>query len=85
MADTIQANLLPQTATYNPDTDFFMLLRGDGNGPASGPYLLFASSVVASGGGSGGDGGGDYGYGGGPFGGGATVSVTSVFGRQGVV
>lgn len=76
MADTIAANLLPQTATYNPEADFFLLVRGGADGPASGPYLLFASSVVAAGGSSGG---------GGPFGGGTIVSVTSVFGRQGVV
>lgn len=84
MAGEVKSRDLPQTATYDPTSDFFMLVRGDENGPSSGPYLLFASAVIASyDGGTGGS--GDYGYGGGPFGGGSTASVTSVFGRKGVI
>ena len=53
MAETRPATALTTTATYSLSTDYFMILRGNGAEPTSGPFLLQASSVVGTGGGDG--------------------------------
>lgn len=68
MVDTIRSTNLTQTSVIGPQ-DYVWIQRGGAGGPLSGPLLLPASALVATGGG----------------GGGGSAPVTTVFGRIGDV
>ena len=75
MAD-VKATALSTTQAFDPNTDYLMAVRGDADGPRSGPYLVPGLSVSVGSAASGGDGGTTTPP---P----ATGSITKVFGRTG--
>lgn len=78
MADPVPATELQPSQAFDPLNDYLMAVKGDADGPRSGPYLVPAQNVSVGSAATGGDG-----TGGGTTPPPATGAVTKVFGRTG--
>lgn len=78
MPDPVRATELQPSQAFDPLNDYLMAVKGDADGPRSGPYLVPAQNVSVGSAATGGDG-----TGGGTTPPPATGAVTKVFGRTG--
>lgn len=76
MADPVRATKLDPSSAFDPNTDYLMAVRGDADGPRSGPYLVPGIRVSVGSAATGGDGTGGTT----PT---PTGGITKVFGRTG--